>query len=568
MASLVKKIVGISICASLPVCNIFAAEFTIQGLAKPLEKNLEYYLSSLSKTPAKNISQGQLRKLVNAALNPYGYYHPKFNVSKNADEQMSIDVDVGPVTLISSSSILITGEAAQDQDFINLTDAAKLQQGQPLSHSDYDSLKRNLLSLAQQKGYLEGHFVQSVIEVIPSMNQANVKVHFDSGVRYHFGEVSVVSSVIETDRIESLSPFAKGDGFNSIKLGEYQSNLSQTNWFRSVAVKGNFDQKTEDNQVPIEVSTVPNSRNIVQVGGGYKTDLGPRASLKWTKPWYNSRGHSLKAEASVSQPEQSLLMGYKIPTKNVLTDYYGIQFDSTRVDYRDTASFTNKLTFEKHWQLERDWQSTMHVRYLREQYQQASEDSQSQLLMPGITFSQLERKNNQLELNHRHIYSLEYSEPYLLSDSRLLHLEGNSVLSWDISEKQKFHFRSNVGINIVNSLEDVPSSLRFFAGGDENLRGYDYESISPRDENGALTGARYMFAAGFEYQYQVYQQVWLGAFYDIGDAFNDDIALKRGTGLSLIWNSKYVPMKVDFAYGLDAPEGDEFRIHFSIGTQF
>ena len=77
-----------------------------------------------------------------------------------------------------------------------------------------------------------------------------------------------------------------------------------------------------------------------------------------------------------------------------------------------------------------------------------------------------------------------------------------------------------------------------------------------------------MFAAGFEYQYQVYQQVWLGAFYDIGDAFNDDIALKRGTGLSLIWNSKYVPMKVDFAYGLDAPEGDEFRIHFSIGTQF
>lgn len=568
MAFFEKKIVGILIVASIPVCDVFAAEFIIQGLTKPLEKNLEYYLSPLSETPANNLSKGQLKKLVNDALNPYGYYHPKLNVSKNTGEKVTIDVDVGPVTLIASSSILISGEAEQDQDFIHLIDAAQLREGQPLSHSNYDSLKQDLLSLAQQKGYLEGQFLQSVIEVIPSQNQANVKVHFDSGVRYHFGEVSVVGSVIETDRIESLSPFEKGDGFNSIKLGEYQANLSQTNWFRSVVVKGNFDQKTEDNQVPVEVLTVPNSRNIVQVGGGYTADQGVRGSLKWNQPWYNSRGHSLKAEASVSKPEQSLLMGYKIPTKNVLTDYYGVQFESKRVDYLDTESFTNELTFEKHWQLDNDWQSTMHVRYLREDYQQASEGNQSQLLMPGVTFSQVERKNDQLEVSHRHIYSLEYSEPYLLSDSRILHLEGKSVLSWDISEKQKFHFRSNVGVNIADSLEDIPSSLRFFAGGGESLRGYSYESISPREDNGQLTGARYMFTAGFEYQYQVYQQVWLGAFYDIGDAFNDDIALKRGTGMSLIWDSKYVPMKLDLAYGLDAPERDEFRIHFSIGTQF
>ncbi|MDF5496551.1 BamA/TamA family outer membrane protein, partial [Vibrio parahaemolyticus] len=178
------------------------------------------------------------------------------------------------------------------------------------------------------------------------------------------------------------------------------------------------------------------------------------------------------------------------------------------------------------------------------------------------------RKNDQLEVKHRHVYSLEYSDPNFFSDSRLLRIEGNSVLSWDISEKHKFHFRSNVGINVADALSDIPSSLRFFAGGDGNLRGYGYESISPRDENGDLTGARYMFTAGLEYQYQVYHQLWLGAFYDVGDAFNDSVDWKSGTGLSLIWNSKYVPVKVDFAYGLDAPQGDQFRVHFSLGTQF
>ncbi|NMS01681.1 BamA/TamA family outer membrane protein, partial [Vibrio parahaemolyticus] len=49
---------------------------------------------------------------------------------------------------------------------------------------------------------------------------------------------------------------------------------------------------------------------------------------------------------------------------------------------------------------------------------------------------------------------------------------------------------------------------------------------------------------------------------------NDRVDWKSGTGLSLIWNSKYAPVKVDFAYGLDAPQGDQFRVHFSLGTQF
>ncbi len=568
MADFVKTLVGVTILAAVPVSYVCSAEFDIKGLTKPLEENLEYYLTPLANVPVTKISKNKISKLVSHALNPYGYYHPMLSISLKDDKKVVLEVEPGPVTVIATSEIVVTGDARLDRDFIQLVENAQLKSGQPLSHQNYDALKQNLLSLAQQKGYLDGQFLQSTLEVIPSLNVANVKLHFDSGSRYRFGDILVVKSRIEMDRIESLRTFEAGEEFNTVKLAKFQSNLSETNWFKSVAVTGDFDNIGEDNQVPIEVSTQEHSRNIVQVGGGYETDLGLRGSLKWTKPWYNSRGHSLKAEASVSKPEQSLLMGYKIPMQNVLTDYYGIQFESKHIDYRDTTSFTNELTFEKHWQLDNYWQSTMHVRYLLEKYQQASENNTTQLLLPGVTFSMLERKNELLEIKHRHVYTLEYSEPYLLSDLRLLHLEGNSVLSWDISKKHKFHFRSRVGANIAESLSEIPSSLRFFAGGDENLRGYGYESISPQNDNGELTGASYMFTTSFEYQYQVFQKVWLGAFYDFGDAFNDQIDWKRGTGLSLIWDSKYIPVKIDFAHGLDAPEGDKFRVHFSLGTQF
>ncbi|OJI23768.1 Translocation and assembly module TamA precursor [Vibrio vulnificus] len=568
MAFLVQKLVGISVFVFIPFGDVLAAEFTIQGLSKPLERNLEYHLMPLANTSANDIPVSQLSKLVRSALNPYGYYHSKLSVQREPNDLIVLDVELGEVVLVAKSNIVVSGEASNDEDFLGLVNQAQLKQGQPLLHSEYDTLKRNLTSLAQKKGYLDGRFIESSLEVIPSMNQANVNLHFSSGSRYQFGSLSVPTSGIEPARIEIMRTFERGDDFDTLKLNQYQANLSETNWFRSVIVKADFDGISNNLEVPIEVIAEPNARNIVQVGGGYSTDLGLRASLNWTKPWYNTRGHSFETQAYASKAEQSLLLGYKIPTQNVLTDYYGIQFESKHVDYRDTSSFSNDLSFEKHWQLDSDWQSTMHVRYLQERYQQASENNDSQMLLPGVTFSLLDRKNDQLEIKHRHVYSLEYSDPNFFSDSRLLRIEGNSVLSWDISEKHKFHFRSNVGINVADALSDIPSSLRFFAGGDGNLRGYGYESISPRDENGDLTGARYMFTAGLEYQYQVYHQLWLGAFYDVGDAFNDSVDWKSGTGLSLIWNSKYVPVKVDFAYGLDAPQGDQFRVHFSLGTQF
>ncbi|MEZ9013036.1 autotransporter assembly complex family protein [Vibrio splendidus] len=545
-----------------------AAEFEVKGVNKTLTENVELYLEPLADVPASQLSKTKLSKRIQDALNPYGYYHPQIDIDLNDSDKVIINVDSGPVMRIAESIVKITGAASLDAEFINILNQSKLGSGLTLSHQEYDQTKRAIFSLAKRKGYFDGRFIESKIEVIPSENIANIHLYFASGPRYKFGSISIPDDGVEPTRIEKIPTFKKGDDFDTIKLGELQSDLSDTLWFRSVVVHSEFNHLDNSLEVPIEIIAEPSSRDIVQVGGGYSTDLGFRASLNWLKPWYNRRGHSFETQTYLSEQEQSLQLGYKIPTEKVTTDYFGIQFESKRIDRRDTKSFSNDLKFERYWQLDSDWQSTIYVKYLHEQYRQASEEEQSQLFLPGISFSQVDRKNDQLELNHRHIYSIEYSDPSLFSDSRLLRLEGNSVVSWDISDEQKLHFRSNVGINIAKSLSDVPSSLRYFAGGDGNLRGYGYESISPRDENGELTGARYMLTAGIEYQHQVYRSIWLGAFLDVGDAFDQQADWKHGTGVSLIWNSQLMPVKLDFAYGLDAPEGDEFRIHFSLGTQF
>ena len=162
MASLVQKLVGISVFASLPFGDALAAEFAIQGLSKPLEKNLEYYLSPLAEVPAENLSISQLSKLVRSALNPFGYYHSELRVQRSKNDLITLGVDVGEVMLVAKSNLVVSGEASNDQDFIELINQAQLKQGQPLLHSEYDTLKRNLISLAQQKGYFRWTFYRIV----------------------------------------------------------------------------------------------------------------------------------------------------------------------------------------------------------------------------------------------------------------------------------------------------------------------------------------------------------------------------------------------------------------------
>lgn len=545
-----------------------AAEFVFNGVSKPLQQNLQAHLASLQTVDANDIKSSQIQPLVNSALMPFGYYHATSKISNKTDNKITVQVKSGIQTRIKDVDIELKGSATDDAEFARLMKTYSPSSGDPLNHDAYDDFKSRLQNLAQKRGYLDAKFTKSRLEVVPSENRANLILHFYSGPRYRFGKVNFINSPIEEKRLSSLETFEQGMPIDTNKLGEFHTNLLETNWFKGVVVTPRIDLADENLEVPIDVIVEPKAKKIVEVGAGYATDIGLRASLNWNQPWYNSHGHSFDAKVKLSKPEQALSLGYTIPTENVLNEFYGVQFEATHVDYRDTKSLANNLTFERHWKLGNEWQTTVYLRYLNEEYQQASEEDHSKLLMPGIAFSMLEQSEQWHDIEQKHFYSLEYSNTEVFSDAEILRLRGDTTLSWSISDSQKFHFRSSIGINMTDSLSEVPSSLRFFAGGDGSIRGYGYESISPKNDSGELTGGRYLFTAGIEYQYRIIEPLWLGAFFDAGDAFDKEFDAKRGTGLSLVWKSKYVPVKLDLAYALDAPSKDEFRLHFSIGTQF
>ncbi len=547
------------------------ASLKLKGIDGALEDNVKAYLSSI---PEKDYStslrfQARLDQSITEALNALGYYHAKISYSiSEGNDELIVNIHKGLPVKIKVMDVVISGEAKEDEEFANLIAKSPLKVGRILNQGEYDSLKSGIRNLALQRGYFNGDFKLNKLEVIPDLNEANVRLHYDSGIRYHFGPVEITGSQIWENRVESMRPFEIGEPYLVSDVGEYNQNLSNTDWFSSVFVEPDLSKLEDGRELPIKVSLAPAAKNQIETGIGYSTDTGVRGTLKWKKPWVSARGHSFNTALSLSKPEQTITAGYKIPLDDVLREYYQLQFGLKHLDNRDTESLESNLAVERHWLTDGGWHKTVYVRHLYENFSQGLQDDGVQFVLPGATFSRTRVRGGSMPMwGDKQSVTVEYGDPALLSETRVLRLLGRSSWIRGIGENHRGLFRLEGGANITEEFEKLSPSLRFFAGGDNNIRGYGYESISPVDESGALTGAKYILSSTLEYQYRVYGNWWAATFYDIGDAFNDTPEWKSGAGVGIRWASPVGPVSFDFAWGLDEKPNNEFRIHFSLGPE-
>ncbi|ARR07652.1 membrane protein [Vibrio campbellii] len=510
-----------------------------------------------------------MEQSITEALNALGYYHAKisYTITKDNDE-LIVNIKPGEPVRIKEMDVVISGEAGEDEEFTNLIKKSRLKEGRILNQGEYDALKSGIRNLALQRGYFNGDFKLSRLEVVPELNEANVRLHYDSGIRYHFGTVEILGSQIWEDRVDSLRPFKTGEPYLVSEVGEYNQNLSNTDWFSSVFVEPDLTKLDDGRDLPIKVSLAPAAKNQIETGIGYSTDTGVRGTLKWKKPWVSARGHSFDTALSLSKPEQTITAGYKIPLDDVLHEYYQLQFGLKHLDNRDTESLESNLAVERHWITDGGWHKTLYVRHLYENFSQGLQEDGVQFVLPGASFSRTRTRGGNMPMwGDKQSVTVEYGDPALLSETRVLRLLGRTSWIRGIGQNHRGLFRLEGGANITDEFEKLSPSLRFFAGGDNNIRGYGYESISPTDSSGALTGAKYMVTSTLEYQYRVHGNWWGAVFYDIGDAFNKTPEWKSGAGVGIRWASPVGPVSFDFAWGLDAEPDPEFRIHFSLGPE-
>jgi translocation and assembly module TamA len=136
---------------------------------------------------------------------------------------------------------------------------------------------------------------------------------------------------------------------------------------------------------------------------------------------------------------------------------------------------------------------------------------------------------------------------------------------WSPFKRLRLIGRTEIGYSLVEQFGELPASQRFFAGGDQSVRGYKYQTIGPRDSDGNVVGGRFLNVFSGEAEVRVLQNWGLALFADSGGV--DDQPgpkLFTGVGAGLRYRVPIGSLQLDFAHPLD---GDESGIRVHIGVR-
>ncbi|MCQ8883791.1 autotransporter assembly complex protein TamA [Pseudoalteromonas shioyasakiensis] len=545
-------------------------DYKIQGISGELEGNVELYIKQLVDEKNSKALKRHAKSQVEMSLKALGYYKPTIKISfDNAEQLLIVNVERGPVTRVADIKVTITGSGKDDAEFMSVVNSIKIKQGDFLNHGKYEAARKRIESQLLELGYFDAKWHEHKLAVSLKNNNARVIFNVDTGPRYQFGDITIGSETPAEKYIRSLAEFKQGQPYKATEVSDYNLALSSTPYFASVRVYADI-AKRKNNQVPINVDVLHKPANSFEVGGGYSTDLGPKVRFKWTKPWITEDGHYLESNLNVSERQQDISLGYTVPVDDPNDDLWrfslGYKLEDELTNDLYSRIFTGQL--QRQWLTDDDWVRTAFLRRDYETYRIGDEEQSAKMLMPGISYAKKDTEGGTTPYKgYQWMMSAEFGLKDMMSSTNILRLQLQNAWLTTFADRHMLFLRANLGAMLVDNINEVPLSLRFYAGGDQSVRGFAYESISPEDEKGRLIGGKYLMSGTVEYNYQFAEHWRAALFVDSGTATNDFTdRVEVGAGFGFRYLTPVGPVRIDHAWGL-TKESKSTRLSITIGPE-
>jgi len=563
---------GLLFCSVAVIAQPARLEVRVKPGNSDLRSNIDGYIGELGERDEEALrrlapaAEAQARRAAEAL----GYYHARIvsEVRPGSPPTLILRVTPGEPVRLRHVAIRVEGPAARLAAFL-VPQGRHLKPGAQLDHGRYESAKKLIQNQASRLGFFSGRFTRQRLFVDPAAGAADIELVYDSGPRYRLGEVVFQGDIpLDEPLLRRMVPFEAGTPYDAGLIAKLQQNLQKTSYFEGVRIDAS-PTAARGEVVPVVARLQMRKPHSFGIGAGFSTDVGPRGKANWTRYWFNSGGHSYGTEMELSQPKQNVGLWYDIPLDPPMTDKLrfagGYQFQE--LANTDTRSSLLKIGPEWHRQLDNGWQQVFSLKWQDEAFRYGSDTGTSTLLLPGVAYSFLS-SDHPLDPSRGYRVQVEMAaaSEALLSDANLLYgsfmLKGLTTLAG----RHRLLGRVQAGGNFTDQYTTIPPSLRFFAGGDQSVRGYDYQTLSPTNSDGDHVGGRYLLAGSLEYQYSLREKWRIATFIDQGNAFNSEVSpkLKTGVGFGVRWISPVGPLRIDLANGID---DHSIRLHFSMGPE-
>lgn len=547
----------------------------IRGISSELTDNVRLYLSIEQQKNHALINEGRLRRLhkkarqeIENALQPFGYYRPVIiaELSRTDSDQWQAiyTIDAGPPLPVAELTLKTNEAFKLDQEFQALLQNLPLREGEVFNHVKYESIKTTLARIAAERGYFNARLIDHRVEVDLASYSARIFLNFDSGNRFNFGEVMMDQNLLDPDLLKRYIPFKPGEPYTLGQLINLQQALNDSDYFSRVEVSPG-QPRIDTNEIPISVILEPRKQNRYVLGFGYGTDTGARGRFGWEIPRYNEHGHRINSEARITEIGYSLSVKYRVPVLNPRTDQ--ILYSAGVVNEKTDTSDSTVKTFGSSLNRSRgQWREAIALNYQQEKFAVADDRGESTLVIPSINWSRNWGQGFIYTIDGlRFDIGLRGASQDLLSDTDFFQLEGGIKAITGLGRNKRLIGRGRLGSTWTDEFNQLPSSVRFFAGGAQSVRGYAYQTLGPVDEDGDVTGARHLMVGSIEYE-QYFNNNWgFALFYDAGNALDEfNEKLERGAGFGLRWKSPIGPVRIDLASAVSR-NSNSWRLHINIG---
>ncbi len=556
----------------------------INGLSDPLEENVRLHLARWDNLSGSSILEIKevLQPAIDTGLHALGYYQFEIEYQLKEDEltlsfKLADPVLWGRVDLKVFSNNKPVGEGFQ-----TLIDSHPFKNGERLEHSSYERFKREVLIFANDQGYMDAKLLRNQLRVDVEKKIADVVIHVDIGERYRLADVQYTGTALSSELLDRISEAPVGDWFSASIVGDIYNKLLNSEYFQSVAIDV---EKRPPDQTQLTVNLQDLASHRVSTGIGYGTDTSVRGKVRWAVPRINSRGDSINSQLKLSPVEQEITSQYKIPWDHPQNKYIGLDTGWQRKVTEDfeIKKFTTGLSYNR--VVNDSWRYSYHIDLENETSIQGDDDAKSgTYLIPGVRWSYRKYTGAASDPidGFRVWVNFSFSAEALGSDSNFQRLNTGLSTINTFFDRHSVLTRLELGEVRSDRFLDVPPSHRFITGGDQTVRGYDFETISALDSNNKLTGGESLVAAGIEYRYQ-FAKNWKAAFFvDSGRSAVSDETSKEdseglpflykgdefstGAGVGIRWRSPVGYISVDVATPINNERESGVNFHIYIGA--
>lgn len=547
----------------------------VNGVSGEMQENVLAFLRVNSLKDNQAFTEVELRRLhrtapsqIQKALAPFGFYESTIDSKLTKNEKgwdVTYNIALGEPIVVTSLSFKVTGEGEASEELMALVETFPLQVGTVLDQRKYDNAKKKMTNAALSNGYMAAKFSESEIKIDRKKKAADIILSFNSGNLFYFGEVSSSQEVILPVKLKKYISFNLGDPYKKRQMGELQRALYKTGYFLNVMVKGEID-KAENYHIPITLKLTPIDKlNQYNLGAGFATDTGLHGKVEWKNKLLNKRGHKLKSSLQIAERQSEFSFFYSIPVLNPRYDshilgasYYEESWDDTTTKLLAVGATINHdgPTYKYGTSLE----------FRDEAYNVGVTKGDAFLVMPSANWSVVFADSlSKTDLGIKLWANVRGASDVALSDQSFIQSDGGAKAIFSPFPKWRLIGRISVGATWVDSIDDLPPSLRFYTGGDQTIRGYAYKSLGPEDSSGTLVGGKSLLVESIEVEREL-DHIWsLATFIDSGNAMNSfEDELEQGAGVGVRIRLPFGQIRFDVACAIsdaDLP----VRAHLTVG---